>query len=133
MRKFFTYIGVFSMVSVVFSIFVCNALASGLKNDPLKVLSIKKVKDFYIMELTRNDSIFTALSFIQEIENGNEIERGNSYPLVLKKIFPMEKRAAYNGNTGAAYVFRGKKIKRNNRNHWSVYVVKNLNGKTIRN
>lgn len=96
--------------------------------DYYHVSKIKKIKDFYVIELMRNDSVFTALSLVNGTEIGKKIRKGNNYTLSLKKIFPAERRIAYDGKTSAPFVFRNVKIKRNIRNHWSVYIITNMSG-----
>lgn len=97
------------------------------QTNNFRVEKIKKHKSFYLLEASRNDSLFKIIAIINESpKETQKIRKGKMCDLELTRAFPSSDFVSY--NEISYFVFDNVKIKLDKKHHQSVYYAKNLNG-----
>lgn len=114
--------------------FSCKQKQSILNKTPTTKFRIDKIaikEKFYLITAYRNDSVFTIVSNkSSNFHNETDIiGRKKYYNLSLKKLYPQSNFISYAEID--YYIYKGVKIKVDNKNHWSIYHANNLDGLCI--
>jgi len=87
-------------------------------SDSLKVIKLSKLNSVYIINATRNDSVFTIVYPFNE-KFPLRIKKGIMWKFQLKRIYPEKNFASF--LKVREYQIGKSKIKLSKRNHWSIY------------
>lgn len=98
-----------------------------------KVTKIKSDKNVYIIEASRNDSIFKILSEknLKREEECNKIKKNYHYNFTLKKLFPLDNSSGSLVSMVEKYEYNGTIVKIERKYHSSIYMAPNLKGLCI--